>query len=518
MRSGCLIFIPGINSLAHRERFTTIYDFPRGGLSLASFLEVRGKRVAIVPLDYYVPRSNDPDEIKSRLRSVAQSAVKEFDPALIGIGVPYTMLYPTALRIASFCKEVSSAPVCVGGPHVSYMDRETLKDSGDVDIVVRGEGEWTLLELLEKIERGEDFSDVPGTSVRIAECGVRKKPRPHPDPLPEGEGNSSLITHHPSLVNVNPPRPLGDMKELPLLNYGLLPEGFVRSMAVSIVASRGCAYKCSYCNESKFWGQKVRMTPIDRVVEEVRILSERYNNPPVAFEDSMFNMRTPHFFELCERLKGIRLHPGFYILSRADSVTDEGFRAMRSAGIGNIILGVESASPKVLSAMNKRITMEQAEDACRRGAMAGLKVASFWIIGHPGDSPREAEITLRAIDRLYSSGYMDSSEIALFVPYPGTTIFENPDAYGLEILTYDWERWGRFNTEPVCQLKEFKANDILRYWVEGQRIAGYWRQRRKLGTLSQRERGKGEVGRNDPCPCGSGRKYKKCCGGANDGR
>lgn len=485
MNSGCLIFIPGINSLTHRERFTTTYDFPRGGLSLASFLESKGKRVSIIPLDYHIPRSSDPEEIRSRLRSVVQSAVKEFDPALIGIGVPYTMLYPTALRVASFCKEVSEAVVCVGGPHVSYMDRQTLMDSKDVDVVVRGEGEWTLLELLEKIENGEDFRDISGTTIK------------------DEEG-----------IKVNPPRPLGDMKELPILNYGLLPESFVRNMAVSIVASRGCAYKCSYCNESKFWGQKVRMASVDRIVEEARVLSERYNNPPVAFEDSMFNMRSSHFFELCEKLKGVRLHPGFYILSRVDSVTDEGFRAMKAAGINNIILGIESASPKVLAAMNKRINYEQAEDACRRGTQAGLKVSSFWIIGHPEDSPREAEITLRAIDRLYSLGYMDTSEIALFVPYPGTTIFENPDTYGMEILNYEWERWGRFNTEPVCQLNDFKAEDILSYWVEGKRIAEYWRHHKNEAKVEVKEK----IGRNDPCPCGSGRKYKKCCGGANDRR
>ena len=492
MSKGCLIFIPGINSLTHRERFTTTYDFPRGGLSLASFLESKGKRVAIVPLDYYIPRSNDPEEIRSKLRSIVQSAVKEFDPALIGIGVPYTMLYPTALRIASFCKEVSGACICAGGPHVSYMDRQALTDSNDVDVVVRGEGEWTLLELLEKVERGEDFTDVAGTTVRITP----------PNPLFNKEGEKGGV--------VNPPRPLGDMDELPILNYGLLPEGFVRNMAVSVVASRGCAYKCSYCNESKFWGQKVRMTSIDRVVEEVRVLSERYNNPPVAFEDSMFNMRSPLFFELCEKLKEIRLHPGFYILSRVDSVTDEGFWAMKASGINNIILGIESASPKVLTAMNKRITYEQAEDACRRGTQAGLKVSSFWIIGHPGDSPKEAEITLNAIDRLYSLGYMDTSEIAMFVPYPGTTIFENPDSYGMEILNYDWERWGRFNTEPVCQLKEFKREEILRYWAEGQRVAEYWRNQPSERQVKVEVKEK--IGRNDPCTCGSGKKFKKCCG------
>lgn len=456
-----MIFVPGVNSITHKERFTEPYDFPRGGLSLASFLSSRGKRVSIIPLDYYIPPSQNPAEISSRLRYVVQSTVMEFDPALVGISAPYTMLYPTALRIASFCKEVSESVVCLGGPHVSYMDWQTFIDSKDVDVVVRGEGEWTLLELLEKVEREEDFSDVAGTTVRNAESGVRNT----------------------ELAKVNPPRPLGNMNELPQLNYGLLPEEFVRKMAVTLVASRGCAYRCTYCLESEFWGHKVRVTSIDRVVEEVKILSEKYNNPPLAFEDSMFNMRSARFFELCAGLKGIRLRPEFYILSRVDSVTDEGFRAMKDAGINKILLGIESASPKVLAAMNKRITYEQAEDTCRRLTNAGLQVGTFWIIGHPGDSIKEARITLDAIKRLYSLGYMGASEIAIFIPYPGTIIFQNPEAYGIDILNYDWERWGRFNTEPVCQLKDFRKEDILRCWVKAQRIAEYWMSKRMYNNF-----------------------------------
>lgn len=453
MSKGCLIFIPGINSITHKERLTARYDFPRGGLSMASFLASKGKKVNLIPLDYYVPPSENPAEISSRLRYIVHSSIEYFDPSLVGIGVPYTMLYPTALRIASFCKEVSEAVVCLGGPHVSYTARQTLIDSNDVDVIVRGEGEWTLLELLEKVERKEDFSDLAGTTARNAKFG-------------EGDGE---------LAKVNPPRPLGNLNELPPFDYGLLPEIFVRNMAVTIMGSRGCAYNCSYCVEQEFWRHKVRTVAIDTVAEEIRILSERYDNPPVSFEDSMFDMRSSRFFEFCTKVKGISLHPECYLLSRVDSVTDDGFKAMKAAGINNLWLGVESASPKVLAAMNKRITFKQSEEACRRGTEAGLTVGSFWLVGHPGDSLRESEITLEAIHKIYSWGYSALSEIAMFIPYPGTAISENPDAYGIDILTYDWEKWARFNTEPVCQLKEFKKEDILRCWHHAQRIVNGWR-------------------------------------------
>ena len=464
MAKGCLILIPGINSITHKERLTESYDFPRGGLSLASFLHSKGKRVHIVPLDYYLPNIKNPTELVIRMRHVIHSAVKDFDPALIGIGSPYTILYPTLLKIATFCKEVSDAVVCLGGVHVTYMHEQVFLDSNNVDVVVRGEGEWTLLELLEKIEAGVDYSSMAGVTVRNTKFGKRD--------------NGS--------ITVNPPRPIGNMAELPMMKYDLLPERLVRNMTVTIVGSRGCPYKCSYCVESAFWGQKVRANPMNVLVEEAKILTQIYNNPPIAFEDSMFHMKSRRFYELCDQLKSIRLHPDFYILSRVDSLTDEGFKAMKEAGINKIIFGLESASPKVQAIMNKNITYAQMEEACRRVTNAGLRVGSFWIIGHPGDTPQEAGMTLDAIKRLYSIGCMEATEISMFIPYPGTVIFENQEEYGIEILSHDWEKWGRFNTEPVCQLKEFRKDDILKYWIKAQRLAEYWMAKRAYNMSFQR--------------------------------
>lgn len=450
----CLIFVPGINSISHRERFTTIYDFPRGALSLASFLKVKGVSSLVIPLDFYMPPSNNPEDVESGIGKIIEAISKECQPLVAGISVPYTMLYPASLKIAENCKKfMPSAITCMGGPHVSYRDAECFEDSDYVDVIVRGEGEWVLLEIINAIKNKRDFNDIKG----ITFCEPRT-------PNPE------------SRIIKNPPHPLGNINELPILDYTLLPEDFVRNMAVSIVASRGCAYKCSYCNESRFWGHKVRKIPIDKVMEEIRILGSNYNNYPVGLEDSMFNMRSPYFFEFCVRLSRLRLNPNLYMLSRVDSVSEEGYRAMRRAGIRNIILGIESASQKVLDAMNKRITVKQAEDACKTAVSSGLIVGAFWIIGHPGDSPAESEITLEVMDKFYSKGILQTSEIALFVPYPGTDIFEQPEKYGLEILSYDWERWGRFNTDPVCQLKDFKSDEIKLYWQKGVEIDRKWRE------------------------------------------
>jgi len=484
----CLLIDHGIKAVAHRERLTTTYDFPNGILSLGSFLEANGCSVAIVPLDYHLNISYDPEDLDKRILSILEPALKEYDPLFVGVGVAYTMLYPVSLKIVELSKALKPGAVTgLGGPHVSYMDRQCFEDSSAVDVVVRGEGEWTLLELINTLDRGGDLSGVKGVT--------HKK-------------NGEII--------VNPPRPLGPVDELPVLDFGLMPEGFIRGMAVSIVASRGCAYKCTYCNESLFWGNKVRRIPIEKIMEELKQLADKYDNYPVGLEDSMFHMKSSYFFEMLASLAGIRLNPAFYLLSRADCVTQEGCEAMFRAGIGNLVLGLESASPKVLKAMNKQTTIERGEDACAMATRKGLIVGTFWMIGHPGDSPVEAQITIDTIDRFYGEGIMGASEIALFVPYPGGAVFNDPGRFGVEILTYDWERWARFNTQPVCQLEDFSKDEIIAAWKKAKGVDEKWRF---IQAYAHSETGedsapgpKGKVGRNDPCPCGSGRKYKKCCG------
>ncbi len=449
MNTTCLLIAPGINCLTHPEKFTTTYDFPRGLLSVATFLKSNSIKTEILPLDYYIKPSHDKKNIERCIDSILSDAISEFNPQFIGIAVPYTMFYPSALKIAGTCKKLKpDVTVVVGGPHVSYMDKGCFEDSKDIDIVIRGEGEWTFLDAIKTVSEKRNPGCVPGITFR------------------DDSGN----------IIKNLPRAPGNLMEIPMPDYSLLPDGFVRNMAVSVVGSRGCAYKCTYCNESMFWGQKVMHFPVDMVFEEIKTLAEDYGNYAVGLEDSMFNMKSKYFFDLCERLSTIKLHPGFYVLARVDSVTEDGFKAMKRAGINNLILGIESASPKVLKSMNKRITPGQAEAACRRAAEYGLIVATFWIIGHPGDNPEEATITLDAISRFYREGMHRNSEIAMFVPYPGIKIFEHPEEFDLEILTYNWEKWARFNSEPVCQLRGFSAQDILFYWAAGSRIAEEWKR------------------------------------------
>jgi radical SAM superfamily enzyme YgiQ (UPF0313 family) len=145
-------------------------------------------------------------------------------------------------------------------------------------------------------------------------------------------------------------------------------------------------------------------------------------------------------------------------------VSREGLEAMRDAGIRGIIFGIESASDEVLAAMNKRITIDQAREACRLASGLGLTTGTFWLFGHPGDSPERAQKSLDVIEEFYREGLHCGITASMFVPYPGTPFYENPGAHGLEILSRDWEKWGRFNEERICRLDTFPEDLVIEYY------------------------------------------------------
>ena len=279
-------------------------------------------------------------------------------------------------------------------------------------------------------------------------------------------------------------RELGNTYELPPLDYSLLPEGFVKKVGVCILGSRGCAYDCTFCVERAFWGKKIRLLREENIFNEVKQLIDIYNCKSMVFEDSMFDLRSKRFIEFCEKLSHF-YHPSSlegrtYILSRVDTISEEGLKKAHDIGIKAIAFGMESASEKVLKMMHKNTTREMIINAAKLAKEAGLYVLGFWIIGHPGDNSEEFQKTYDTIEYLLSEGWLDDIEFSKFIPYPGTAPFHFKEKYGVEILTYDWSKYGRFGREtPVSQLKDFNREEIHACWLLLWRLAARYRREKK---------------------------------------
>lgn len=417
---------------------------------MATFLEKKGYSTLVIPLAYHLGFRKEWSF--EQLKDVLQECLQGEEPLLIGVSNQFTGDYPACIEIVKACKQINKdITTVIGGVHVTFLDDEAL-ESPYVDIVARGEGEWTLLDLVRTIEKGDSLEKVCGISFMRGEKVFRT-----PDRLP------------------------GNLHELPPLDFSLLPEAFVENVFVHGMLNRGCDFKCSFCGESAFWKRR-REIPVKRVVEEMETLARVYENPMCALDDSIGYISSPQFVELCREIREreIELHKNFYIMSRVDSFHERDLKNLRVTGIQYVELGIESASPKVLKRMNKKIDRGKIIECCVALKKNNLKAHGLWMIGHPGDDPVEAQYSLDTLKYLLKEDLLDKVEISLFTPCPGTDFFAHPEKHGIEILTHDWSKWNQYfipltslmagDYEPVVQLKDFPAEKIMKFYKEAHAI------------------------------------------------
>ncbi|MFY9398737.1 MAG: radical SAM protein [Desulfomonilia bacterium] len=435
--------------------------FPRGIVEIAGFLNANGCATEVLPLAHYIGAVNPGEgftpEYEALIEGILRETLASSRPAVVGISNTFTTDYPLCLKILEICKRIDGNLVTVmGGPHVTFSDADCLS-SPAVDVVVRGEGEWTMLDLLSCLKKGADLSSVAGISHKQGGLIVR-----------------------------NPDRELGDIGSIPPIDFGLLPADFVREAQVFGISTRGCAYRCRYCVESVFWRKK-RNYPVKRVVDEMEILDRRYGNKVLGFFESMFDPDSTLLYQLCDEIagRGLGLCDGFNFHMRPDSVNRDRIEAIHRTGMSRAILGVESVSPKVLKMMNRsNMGRERIIDACRIIREKGISVHTYWIVGHPGDTPEEADDSFNFLVYLLENDLCQTAEAMIFQPYPGTCFYTEPEKYGVEILETGWDRWNRFDSYPVSQLKDFSAEDIHKAWKRFDSYLHTWRRLSKLGGLT----------------------------------
>ncbi|MEN6475953.1 MAG: radical SAM protein [Syntrophaceae bacterium] len=436
------------------------HHFPRGILEMAGFLEANGCPTAILPLSYYLGgidlTQGFTSEQVALIEDMLRETLQQTGASVVGISNSFTPDYPSCVKILELCKRIDGRlATVIGGPHVSFMDRESLS-SPFVDVVVRGEGEWSMLELLCALKAGTDLAAVDGITFRQDGRIIR-----------------------------NPDRSLGDMAEIPPIDLDLLPYDLLHTAQIYGISTRGCAYRCRYCVESAFWRKKRNYT-VKRLVDEMEVLDKRFGNKILGFFESMLDADSTQLFHLCDEIvaRGITLSEKFNFHVRPDSVSRERIAAVRRAGMNWASMGVESVSPQVLKMMNRaNLNRDCIVDACRILRAQGVHVHTYWIVGHPGDTLEESEDSFAFLRYLIENELCQTAEAMIFQPYPGTCFFAEPRKYGVEILEPDWNHWRRFDSRPVYQLTDFKAEDIQAAW---RRMDGYlhtWKLLSRLGTI-----------------------------------
>jgi anaerobic magnesium-protoporphyrin IX monomethyl ester cyclase len=280
-----------------------------------------------------------------------------------------------------------------GGPLPTCDPEQFL---GAFDVVVRGEGERTMVELLAALEAGGGLADVPGvvTPARGTTCGAATAVFAPARPFAEDLDALSF--------------PARDL----LPNDAYLADGRRRCGAsvTTVMSTRGCPFACDFCSNVVF-GRSYRVRSPGPVVDEVeQALALGYDR--ISFADDVFTLEHGRIAAVCDEIERRGLRFAWECLGRADGFDAATARRMRAAGCDRIFFGIESGVDAVLRLMNKRTTAEQARGAVLAARSAGLRVGAFFILCYPGETDETVLQTLRF------AASLPLDYLGLTVPYP----------------------------------------------------------------------------------------------------
>ncbi|MBU2559530.1 B12-binding domain-containing radical SAM protein [archaeon] len=346
----------------------------------------RGKDLFPIGLGYLASAVEDIAEVSvidENLETFSTRKIKEINPDIIGITAT-TPSFPRAMEIAAALKD-TGAKIVIGGVHATFMPEEALE--GGADIVVRGEGEATLREIVE----GKAIDEIRGISYK----------------------KNNKIIHNPERV------PAANLDTIPFPAHKYFQTSEYGIM--SITSSRGCPHSCSYCSATRFWGKKVRMRSPLNVLEELKIIKDLGFNL-VRFMDSTFTLDKKRALEICRLMIDEELLLKWSCETRADALDDEILGALRDSGCTLICLGVDSACDEILSQNNRRIDAETTRNAVEKIREHGMDTRAYITFGLPGETAESARETIKFIEEARPSQVV----LSLATAYPGTDLWGGP--------------------------------------------------------------------------------------------
>ncbi|GFK93827.1 2-hydroxyethylphosphonate methyltransferase [Fundidesulfovibrio magnetotacticus] len=291
-------------------------------------------------------------------------------------------------------REGVRAPIVAGGPHVTAMPGHLLGFGADFEVT--GEGEITMLELVEHLARsGKDPSGIKGLAY-LDDGKVRHTGRrPLVDPL-------DLL-----------PLPARDL--LPMHLYSTSPARSRNYPSHSMFTSRGCPGICSFCDHRTF-GSRVRHFSLERIVEEFFLLRDRYGARDVSVWDDNFTSDKELLFNVCESLNRGGFGLTWNVESRINLVDREILRTLKGAGCSFIAYGIESGSQRMLDHMKKGITKEEIREKVRITQEVGIPIRGYFMVGLPGETEEDIRQTIAFAQELD----IDIATFTMFLPLPGT--------------------------------------------------------------------------------------------------
>lgn len=425
---------------------------PHLGLAyLAAVSEKRGDEVVIFDADVE--------------RQPVTEFIQEFRPHIVGI-TANTPQVKQAWRTARAIKEVTDVPVVLGGPHVSVLPEESC-EKPYVDIVVRGEGEDSWIDICKRLERF--LQDQP---QYCSEAFFH----------PENEifAHCFGITYRTSdgQIHNNPDRAsIADLDGLPWPAYHLFKMDRYTNLqpatdhvdgarSFSIMTSRGCPYRCTFCSQS-IMPIKWRSRSPENVIAEWRHLVEDMGAQEIGILDDSANIRVKRMDELGRALIENNLNhvPWIFVNGiRANLASKELLMLLKTAGLKRVAFGVETGDEDILLSIDKKVDHDTIRQAFKNAKDVGLETIAFLIIGLPGET---RETMQRTIDFAIELDPLIAN-FSMMTPYPGTKVYEIVKRQG-RFLINDWEDYVFFEQQARYEMGDMTAELVAEMYRKAYR-------------------------------------------------
>lgn len=314
-----------------------------------------------------------------------------------------TSTAPRAYEIAQRFGKLN-IPIVLGGPHPTFIPEEGLAYA---DYVVRGEGEETIIELIEHLGKGIPLDGIKGLSFKRRD---------------------SSIIHNPERDLVH------DLDAWPIPDLSLVYK-WNKMKVVPIATSRGCPFACKFCSVIQMFGRRYRFKSIERVIEEIKTLASEKTH--IFFVDDNFAANKKRTKELLQAIIDHKLKIEWSAQVRIDIAKDpELLRLMKATNCFNVYIGLESINPKTLAFYNKGQTLKDIDESIRIIKSHSIGIHGMFVLGSDMDDIK----TIRETERFAKGLNIDSVQFLMLTPLPGTPVFEDLKTQG-RLLHTDWSKY-----------------------------------------------------------------------------
>ncbi len=353
-----------------------------------------------------------------------ETTLINFKPDMVGI----TTLTPSAPVVENMCRIIreksKDTKIVLGGLHASLFYEDFLV-SDLADIVVNGEGEDTILEIYDWMNKNRQMSEIKGICYR--------------------EGNQVYVTQNREPRTDLDSLPFPAWHLFPYKAYGMLPFADIVKPTLSISGSRGCPYRCTYCSLD-YMGKIYRKRSPESIVDEIEFLNKDFGVRQIGFIDPIFPMEERHTIEFCNEMirRGLNKKVVWISETRPDRLNKDLLNLMYKSGARRLLFGIESGNQNVLERINKRLDLNITKEMIQTAHEEKIHIVGLFMIGLPDETEQEIEDTIR----FSIESDVDFAKFAITVPFPGSQLYDNMVAKG-KLKRRDWENYTTFNPDPA---------------------------------------------------------------------